>query len=78
VPDVAAQNTLELFGTKGALIAHGTIGQDPTGNMFSILQPQETAIALTSSATSKSAARSTGCKDRVIRPDDRDPQPMHC
>jgi len=41
VPDAAAQNALELFGTKGSIIAHGTIGQDPTGNMFSILQPEE-------------------------------------
>ena len=32
----------ELFGTKGSIIARGTIGQDPTGQMFSILQPQET------------------------------------
>jgi hypothetical protein len=31
VPDVAAQNTLELYGTKGALIVHDTISQDPTG-----------------------------------------------
>jgi predicted dehydrogenase len=45
VPDVAAQNTLELYGTKGALSAHGTIGQDPTGNMFSILQLQETGYS---------------------------------
>jgi predicted dehydrogenase len=45
VPDVAAQNTLEIYGTKGAIIAHGTIGQDPTGTMFSILQPQETGYA---------------------------------
>jgi predicted dehydrogenase len=42
VPDAAAQNTLEIYGTKGAIVAHGTIGQDPTGTMFSILQPQET------------------------------------
>jgi predicted dehydrogenase len=42
VPDAAAQNALELFGTRGSIIARGTIGQDPTGHMFSILQPQET------------------------------------
>jgi UDP-N-acetyl-2-amino-2-deoxyglucuronate dehydrogenase len=42
IPDAAAQNALELFGTKGSIIARGTIGQDPTGHMFSILQPQET------------------------------------
>jgi len=42
VPDAAAQNALELYGTKGSVIARGTIGQDPTGQMFSILQPEET------------------------------------
>ena len=42
LPDAAAQNALELHGTKGSIIAHGTVGQDPTGNMFSILQDQET------------------------------------
>lgn len=38
VPDAAAQNSLELYGTKGTIIGQGTIGQDPTGKMFSILQ----------------------------------------
>lgn len=42
VPDAAAQNALELFGTKGSIIARGTIGQDPTGQMVSTLQPEET------------------------------------
>ena len=41
LPDAAAQNTLELHGTKGSLIGQGTIGQDPTGRMFSIIQRQE-------------------------------------
>ena len=35
IPDAVAQNALEIFGTKGSIIAKGTIGQDPTGNMFS-------------------------------------------
>lgn len=42
VPDAAAQNRLELYGTKGAILGDGTVGQDPTGSMFSILQPEET------------------------------------
>ena len=42
IPDAAARNSLEIFGTKGSIIAYGTIGQDPTGNMFSILQAEET------------------------------------
>jgi predicted dehydrogenase len=43
LPDAAAQNALELHGTKGSLVATGTLGQDPTGKMFTILQPEETA-----------------------------------
>jgi UDP-N-acetyl-2-amino-2-deoxyglucuronate dehydrogenase len=42
LPDAAAQNALEIHGTRGSLMATGTIGQDPTGKMFTILQPQET------------------------------------
>ena len=42
IPDAAAQNSLELYGTKGTLIGQGTIGQDPTGKMFSILQAEDT------------------------------------
>lgn len=42
LPDAAAQNSLEIHGTKGSLVGQGTIGQDPTGRMFSILQSEET------------------------------------
>lgn len=42
LPDAAAQNSLELHGTKGSIIGRGSIGQDPSGKMFSIIQPQET------------------------------------
>jgi predicted dehydrogenase len=40
LPDAAAQNVLELHGTQGSILAQGTIGQDPTGSMFSVLVPQ--------------------------------------
>src|SRR5262249_9576040 len=39
LPNAAAQNALELHNSKGSILATGTIGQDPTGEMFSILQP---------------------------------------
>lgn len=42
LPDAAAQNALELHGTKGSIIGQGMVGQDPTGKMFSVIQPQET------------------------------------
>lgn len=34
VPDKAAKNILEVYGTKGAIVAHHTIGQDPGGKMW--------------------------------------------
>lgn len=40
IPDAAAQNTLELHGTAGSILAQGTIGQEPSGRMHSILQSQ--------------------------------------
>jgi predicted dehydrogenase len=45
LPDAAAQNSLELHGTKGSIVGQGTIGQDPTGRMFSILQAEETGYS---------------------------------
>jgi predicted dehydrogenase len=43
--DAAAQNSLELHGTKGSVIGQGTIGQDPTGKMFSIIDSQESGYS---------------------------------
>lgn len=43
LPDAAAQNILELHGTQGSIIGQGTIGQDPTGKMFSILQQTQSS-----------------------------------
>jgi len=39
VPDQAAQNFLEVYGTQGSILASGTIGQDSTGNVTSRLVP---------------------------------------
>jgi predicted dehydrogenase len=41
VPDEAAKNFLEIAGTKGTISAAGTVGQDPTGQMTSILVQEE-------------------------------------
>lgn len=34
VPDEAAKGMLEIYGTKGSILAHGTIGQDGKGDIF--------------------------------------------
>lgn len=41
LPDAAAQNTLEVHGTGGSLLAQGTIGQEPTGRMNGIFHRQD-------------------------------------
>jgi len=41
VPDKAAKNILEVYGTKGAIIAHHTIGQDPGGKMWLYREKEE-------------------------------------
>ena len=38
IPDPAAKNMLEIYGTKGAVIAHNTIGQDSAGKMWLYLE----------------------------------------
>lgn len=40
-PDAASLNRLELYGTRGPVLAEGTVGQEPTGRMFSVLQTQD-------------------------------------
>ena len=42
VPDAAAQNVLEVYGTKGVVLCKGTVGQDSYGKMRSCLQSEET------------------------------------
>ena len=38
IPDSASKNCLELYGTKGSILAKGTIGQGEMGEMFAFLQ----------------------------------------
>ncbi len=41
IPDEAAKGMLEIYGTKGSLLAEGTIGQIAGGNMVAYIQEQE-------------------------------------
>jgi predicted dehydrogenase len=40
MPDTASQNRLELYGTSGSLLAHGTIGQGAGGEMLALLDAE--------------------------------------
>ena len=41
VPDAAARNALEVYGSKGSLVTHGTIGQDSGGTISAIVERED-------------------------------------
>jgi predicted dehydrogenase len=43
VPDDAARNALEMYGSKGSVVAFGTIGQDSGGALRAVLEKEEKA-----------------------------------
>jgi predicted dehydrogenase len=38
IPDNSSKNALELYGSKGSILAKGTIGQAPAGEMTAFLE----------------------------------------
>jgi predicted dehydrogenase len=38
IPDNSSKNVLELYGSKGSILAKGTIGQGPAGRMVALLE----------------------------------------
>jgi len=41
IPDNGSKNVLELYGSKGSILAQGTIGQGPAGKMVAFLEGQD-------------------------------------
>lgn len=40
IPDASSKNALELYGSRGSILAKGTIGQGPAGEMVAFLEDQ--------------------------------------
>jgi len=40
IPDASSKNVLELYGSQGSILAKGTIGQGPAGEMVAFLEDQ--------------------------------------
>jgi len=40
IPDNSSKNVLELYGSKGSILARGTIGQSPAGEMVAFLEQE--------------------------------------
>ncbi len=43
IPDAGSKNVLELYGSKGSILAQGTIGQGPAGRMVAFLEGEDRA-----------------------------------
>jgi predicted dehydrogenase len=43
IPDAGSKNVLELYGSKGSILAQGTIGQGPAGKMVAFLEGDDRA-----------------------------------
>ena len=41
IPDNSSKNVLELYGSKGSILAQGTIGQGPAGRMTAFLEQDD-------------------------------------
>lgn len=41
IPDNSSKNVLELYGSKGSILAKGTIGQGPAGEMIAFLEGED-------------------------------------
>jgi predicted dehydrogenase len=41
IPDNGSKNVLELYGSKGSILAQGTIGQGPAGKMVAFLEGED-------------------------------------
>ena len=43
IPDAGSKNVLEIYGSKGSILAQGTIGQGPAGRMVAFLEGDDGA-----------------------------------
>jgi predicted dehydrogenase len=51
IPDAGSKNALELYGSKGSILAQGTIGQSPAGQMVAFLEGDDCAYDAQQSRT---------------------------
>ncbi len=62
VPDAAARNMLEVYGSRGSMVTRGTIGQDSTGSISAILEGEAKGY-------DAQQARDAGAAEQIIEPE---------
>ncbi|MGD9497110.1 MAG: Gfo/Idh/MocA family protein [Armatimonadota bacterium] len=62
VPDAAARNMLEVYGSRGSLVTRGTIGQASTGTISAIIEGEAKGY-------DAQQAREAGAAEQIIEPE---------
>jgi len=62
VPDAAARNMLEVYGSRGSMVTQGTIGQGSTGSISAILEGEMKGY-------DARQARDAGAAEQIIEPE---------
>jgi predicted dehydrogenase len=62
VPDAAARNMLEVYGSRGSMVTRGTIGQESTGSISAILEGEDKGY-------DAQQQREAGAAERIIEPE---------
>ncbi len=62
VPDAAARNMLEVYGSKGSMVTQGTIGQDSSGTISAIIEGEVKGY-------DAQQAREAGAAEQIIEPE---------
>ncbi len=62
VPDAAARNMLEVYGSKGSIVTRGTIGQESGGSISAIIEGETKGY-------DAQQARDAGAAEQIIEPD---------
>ncbi len=62
VPDAAARNMLEVYGSKGSLVTKGTIGQDSSGSISAVVESGDKGY-------DAAQVRDTGSPEEIITPE---------
>jgi predicted dehydrogenase len=57
VPDASSKNRLEIYGSRGSILAEGTIGQGATGDMVAYLRTAENGYEARQDRTAEEGER---------------------
>lgn len=57
IPDASSKNRLEIYGTRGSILAEGTIGQSPAGEVYAYLEKEAKGYTAEQTRTTSTAEK---------------------